>query len=65
MEFAKIKTPKEITTSSSVTSGCPSRPLKKLGVNRNLKKITQSYYVIALRNLLKYLAKRDIASLPR
>ncbi|MDO8515908.1 MAG: tyrosine-type recombinase/integrase [bacterium] len=30
---------------------------------RNLKKITQSYYVIALRNFLKYLAKRDIKTL--
>ncbi len=28
-----------------------------------LKKITQSYYVIALRNFLKYLAKRDIKTL--
>ncbi|RJQ28923.1 hypothetical protein C4571_02695 [Candidatus Parcubacteria bacterium] len=31
---------------------------------RDLKKITQGYYVIALRNFLKYLAKRDIAALP-
>lgn len=30
---------------------------------RNIKKITQSYYVIALRNFLKYLAKRDIPTL--
>lgn len=30
---------------------------------RTLKKITQNYHVIALRNFLKYLAKRDIASL--
>ena len=30
---------------------------------RNLKKISQNYYVIALRNFLKYLAKRDIKSL--
>lgn len=29
----------------------------------DLKKITQSYYVIALRNFLKYLAKRDIKAL--
>lgn len=29
---------------------------------KNLKKITQSYYVIALRNFLKYLRKRDIAA---
>jgi site-specific recombinase XerD len=30
---------------------------------RELKKITQNYHIIALRNFLKYLAKRDIASL--
>lgn len=30
---------------------------------REIKRITQSYYVIALRNFLKYLAKRDIKSL--
>ncbi len=29
----------------------------------NMKKLTQSYYVIALRNFLKYLAKRDIKTL--
>ncbi|MFA6383586.1 MAG: tyrosine-type recombinase/integrase [Parcubacteria group bacterium] len=31
---------------------------------RNLKKITQNYYVIALRSFLKYLAKKDIKTLP-
>lgn len=30
----------------------------------NLKKITQNYYLIALRRLLSYFAKRDIRSLP-
>jgi len=30
---------------------------------RTLKKITQNYHVIALRNFLKYLAKRDIPAL--
>ncbi|HVO28790.1 MAG TPA: site-specific tyrosine recombinase/integron integrase [Candidatus Paceibacterota bacterium] len=30
---------------------------------REIKKITQSYYVIAIRNFLKYLAKRDIEAL--
>ena len=32
-------------------------------VSKNLKKKTQSYYLIALRNFLKYLAKEDIKSL--
>ena len=30
----------------------------------SLKKVTQNYHIIALRNFLKYLAKRDIKSLP-
>src|SRR3990167_1283213 len=29
---------------------------------KNLKKVTQNYHIIALRNFLKYLAKRDIKS---
>jgi site-specific recombinase XerD len=31
---------------------------------RPLKKITQNYHVIALRNFLKYLARRDVKTLP-
>jgi len=31
--------------------------------SRSLKKITQNYHIIALRNFLRYLAKRDIKSL--
>src|SRR3989344_2239675 len=30
----------------------------------NLKRVTQNYHIIALRNFLKYLSKRDIKSLP-
>jgi site-specific recombinase XerD len=56
LEFAKIKTPKEITDQLV-------REFRMSLARRNIKKITQGYYVIALRNLLKYLAKRDIASL--
>lgn len=37
-----------------------ARPQKDRGAGKELKKITQSYYVIAIRNFLKYLAKRDI-----
>lgn len=32
--------------------------------HKNLKKITQSYYAIAIRNFLKYLVKRGIRALP-
>jgi site-specific recombinase XerD len=31
--------------------------------NKELKKITQNYHIIALRNFLKYLAKRDVVTL--
>jgi len=31
---------------------------------RPIKKVTQNYHVIALRNFLKYLAKRDVKTLP-
>lgn len=31
---------------------------------QNLKKVTQNYHIIALRNFLKYLAKRDIKCVP-
>jgi len=33
------------------------------GAGGNIKKVTQSYYVIAIRNFLKYLAKRDVKAL--
>jgi site-specific recombinase XerD len=56
MEFAKIKTPAEITDQLV-------REFRMAIARRNIKKVTQSYYVIALRNFLKYLAKRDIISL--
>lgn len=39
-----------------------NRPQGEKGLT--LKKITQNYYIIALRSFLKYLAKRNIASLP-
>lgn len=39
------------------------RTFRIMLARKNIKKITQSYYVIALRNFLKYLAKRDIRSL--
>ena len=32
------------------------------GSEENLKKNTQNYYIIALRNLLKYLSKRDVST---
>jgi site-specific recombinase XerD len=40
-----------------------SRPQRGPFGEKPLKKITQSYYVIAIRNFLKYLAKQDIPAL--
>jgi site-specific recombinase XerD len=50
---AKIKSPPEITDELV-------RNFRLALARKTLKKITQSYYIIALRNFLKYLAKRDI-----
>lgn len=54
--FTKIKKTGEITDQLV-------REFRMALARRNIKKITQSYYVIALRNFLRYLAKRDIPSL--
>jgi site-specific recombinase XerD len=56
LEFTKISSAREIT--DDVVRAW------RLGLaRREMKKITQSYYVIALRNFLKYLAKRDVPAL--
>ncbi len=51
--FGKIKTEKSITPDII-------REFRLFLARRNIKKITQSYYVIAIRNFLKYINKRDI-----
>ncbi len=58
-DFAKIKTEKDITAEKvrDFRIHLARQDNKKGG---NLKKSTQSYYIIALRNFLKYLIKRDI-----
>jgi site-specific recombinase XerD len=56
LKFAKISSPRDITE-SLVTD------FRKTLARKELKKVTQAYYVIALRNFLKYLAKRDIKTL--
>lgn len=53
----KIRSVKEITQDLV-------RDFRLTLARRNIKKITQSYYVIALRNFLKYLVKRNVKSLP-
>lgn len=69
LKFAKIKSPAEITDEVVREFRLALARKKSSGRagggrdGRELKKATQSYYIIALRNFLKYLAKRDIATL--
>jgi site-specific recombinase XerD len=56
LKFAKISKPAEITDDVV-------REFRLTLARRDMKRITQGYYVIALRNFLKYLAKRDIKTL--
>lgn len=53
LNFGKIKDEKDITSEMV-------REFRLYLARRGIKKITQSYYIIALRNFLKYLAKHDI-----
>lgn len=56
LEFSKISKPEQISQDLIRQY--------RLWLNRqSLKKNTQNYYLIALRNFLKYLAKRDIKTL--
>ena len=56
LKFSRIKSAKDLTDGVV-------REFRLALARRDLKKITQSYYVIAIRNFLKYLARRDIKSL--
>jgi site-specific recombinase XerD len=53
LKFSQAKSPNDITEPVV-------REFRLALARRNIKKITQSYYVIALRNFLKYLLRRDI-----
>ncbi len=60
--FSGAKTPRDITDETvREFRKALARPPADGGPT--LKRATQSYYVIALRNFLKYLTKRDIAAL--
>ena len=56
LALAKVKNPEEITDKIV-------RNFRLALARKNIKKITQNYYVIALRNFLKYLAKHDVKTL--
>ncbi len=58
INFSKIKNEKDITT-DKVRDFRLYLARLKAPKGEGLKKTTQSYYVIALRNFLKYLIKRD------
>jgi len=67
-KFSKIKSPADITE-SAVTEfrKALARPFDSAQgqkTPRTLKKLTQSYYVIAIRNFLKYLARHDVKVIP-
>lgn len=57
ISFAKIENPQDITLDKVMQFRLHLARESKDG--KNLKRITQSYYIIALRNLLKFLIKRD------
>ena len=56
LKFAKISSPAEITDDVV-------REFRVALARRDMKRVTQGYYAIALRNFLKYMAKRDIKTL--
>jgi len=62
-EYSKIKEPKNIT--DDIVREFRLWLNRQAGINgETLKKRTQNYYLIALRSFLKYLANRNITSLP-
>jgi len=60
-QFAKVSSPADITEDMIRQYRLHLNRLKDRDGN-TLKKVTQNYHIIALRNFLKYLAKRDIKS---
>jgi site-specific recombinase XerD len=62
LEFSKAKKPADITAEKVRQFRIHLNRLET-GRTGNLRKSTQSYYIIAVRNFLKYLAKRDIDAL--
>jgi len=62
LEFAKIEKPGEISADLVRSFRLYLNRFEDKN-GRKMKKITQDYYIIALRGFLKYLAKRDIETL--
>ena len=65
INMSHVHSPKDITQEAVRNFRISlARPQRGPFGEKNLKKITQSYYVIAIRNFLKYLVKRGIKTLP-
>ncbi len=60
LKFSGVKSPKDITERAVRDFRMNLARLTRGASKKPLKKNTQSYYVIALRNFLKYLARHDI-----
>lgn len=68
LKFSRVRTAADITDAvvRDFRMALARRTVRNAGSGadgRTIKRLTQSYYIIALRNFLKYLAKRDIRSL--
>jgi len=61
LSWAKIEKPQQIDAELVRQYRLYLNRLEEAG--KTLKKVTQNYHIIALRNFLKYLAKRDIKTL--
>ena len=61
LQFAKVSSPSQITEDIIRQYRLHLNRLRD-HEGQSLKKVTQNYHIIALRNFLKYLAKRDIRS---
>jgi site-specific recombinase XerD len=63
ISFAKVENPRDVTEETIRKYRLLlNRTTDERG--KSLKKVTQNYHVIALRSFLKYLAKRDIRTVP-
>jgi site-specific recombinase XerD len=58
-EFLKFS---KAESASDITEGVV-RDFRLMLARRDIKKVTQNYYVVALRNFLKYLTRHDVKSL--
>lgn len=62
LEYSKISKPSQIT--QDMVRQYRLWLNRQTGPSGNLKKNTQNYYLIALRNFLRYMAKRGVETLP-